>query len=112
MSEEINDNQKMHDDDDDDSAQTQQANDNQKIPDNDSTNPYRTIIEQQQAQIDALIAQTTALNNQIVSMVTSGAQLNDNKSAQQTQQTQSASLSDDVDYSLESLAKEIGRKHG
>ena len=107
MSEEINDNQNMPDN---DSAQS--ANDNQNMPDNDSTNPYQTIIEQQQAQINALIAQTTALNNQIVNMVTSGAQFNDNQPAQQTQQTQPASLSDDIDYSLESLAKEIGRKHG
>ena len=109
MGEEINDNQNMLDD---DSAQMQQANDNQNTLENDSTNPYQTIIEQQQAQINALIAQTTALNNQIVSMVNSGAQLNDNQPAQQTQQTQPASLSDDVDYSLESLAKEIGRKNG
>lgn len=110
MSEEINDNQNMPDN---DSAQTQSVYDNQNIPDDDSTNPYKTIIEQQQAQINALIAQTTALNNQIVNMVTSGAQLNDNKpvqSAQSAQPAQPPALSDDVDYSLESLAKEIGRK--
>ena len=125
MSEGINDDQKLLDG---DSTQAQPANDDQKLPKNDdqklpknddqklpkndSTNPYQTIIEQQQAQINALIAQTTALNNQIVSMVTSGAQLNDKQPAQQTQQTKPASLSDDVDYSLESLAKEIGRKNG
>lgn len=109
MSEEINDNQNMPDD---DSAQAQPSNDSQSMPENDSSNSYQTIIEQQQAQINALIAQTTALNNQIVNMVTNGAQLNDNQPAQQIQQTQPASLSDDVDYSLESLAKEIGRKHG
>ena len=78
-------------------------------------NPYQTIIEQQQAQIDALIAQTTALNSQIINMVNSGAQFNDANSAQPVQPTQSVkpvSLADDTDYSLESLAKEIGRKNG
>ena len=110
MSEEINDNQNMLED---DSLQVLSANDNQNTPNNDSSNPYQTIIEQQQAQIDALIAQTTALNSQIINMVNAGAQFNDNKPAQAVQPVQPAqpvSLSDDTDYSLESLAKEIGKR--
>lgn len=74
----------------------------------DQNNSYQTIIEQQQAQINALIAQTETLNKQIINMVNSGAQFNDN--SQPTQPTQPISLSDDMDYSLESLAKDIGRK--
>ena len=110
MSEEINDNQNMPED---DSLQVQQSNDNQNTLNNDSSNPYQTIIEQQQAQIDALIAQTTALNSQIINMVNSGAQFNDNnptQPAQPVQPVQPVSLSDDADYSLESLAKEIGKR--
>ena len=77
-------------------------------------NPYQTIIEQQQAQIDALIAQTTALNSQIINMVNNGAQFNDANPSQPdgAQSVQLHSLADDVDYSLESLAKEIGRRNG
>ena len=127
MNKEINDNQNMPDD---DSLRGQQSNDNQitpnndnqNIPNNDSSNPYQTIIEQQQAQIDALIAQTTALNSQIINMVNAGAQFNDGnnqvsfikpmQTTKVTDTTQPIALSDDTDYSLESLAKEIGRKHG
>ena len=76
------------------------------------SNPYQTIIEQQQAQINALIEQTTALNNQIINMVNSGAQFNDGKQVESKPIQQPVSLSDDKDYSLESLAKEIGRKNG
>ena len=107
MSEEINDNQNMPDV---ESTHEQPANDNQNTPNNDSFNPYQTIIEQQQAQIDALIAQTTALNSQIINMVNAGAQFNDNNHAQPVQPVQPVSLSDDADYSLESLAKEIGKR--
>ena len=109
MSEENNDNQNMPEN---NSAQVQPENDNQNMPENDSSNPYQTIIEQQQAQIDALIAQTTALNNQIINMVNAGAQLNDNQPTQPVPPAQPPALSDDVDYSLESLAKEIGRRNG
>ena len=110
MSKENNDNQNMPQN---DSTVEDASIDNQNIPQNDSANPYQTIIEQQQAQIDALIAQTTALNSQIINMVNSGAQFNDNNPAQPTQPVQPVqpvSLSDDTDYSLESLAKEIGKR--
>ena len=94
-------------------------------------NPYQSIIDQQNAQIAALMAQNNALNQQVTQMVQGGAQFN------QQQQTQPAqihlgqmsvqpvqqfppvyggndgmplSLAADVDVSLESLASEIGKK--
>ena len=79
------------------------------------TNAYNVIIDQQKAQIDALLAHTERLNAQIAQMVTSGAQFTD---AQQTTQTPAnagvqlppKSLTDDDDYSLEALGKEIGKR--
>ena len=77
-------------------------------------NAYQAIIEQQQEQISALLNQTKLLNDQITSMIQNGTQIRD--VTQHTPQTQSA-LSNlntqnlaDQDYSLESLAREIGRK--
>ena len=116
---------------------TQQAQVTQPLqPVNDS---YKSIIEQQQAQIAALIQQNNNLNAQVTQMVQNGAQFG--QPAQQVQQTQQvqqaqpaqptqypnvyqpadlqahplstfnpASLANDEDYSLESLAKEIGKR--
>ena len=100
---------------------------------------YQSIIEQQQAQINALIQQNNNLNAQVTQMVQNGAQFG--QPAQQVQQMQQpqqfqqaqpaqfpnvyqqadmqahplstfnpASLANDEDYSLESLAKEIGKR--
>ena len=105
-------------------------------PVNDS---YKSIIEQQQAQIDALIQQNNNLNAQVTQMVQNGAQFGQpTQQVQQFQQVQQAqpaqpaqfpnvyqpadmqahplstfnpaSLASDEDYSLESLAKEIGKR--
>lgn len=88
-------------------------------------NAYEGIIQQQQEQINALLEQTKSLNAQIVSMVNNGAQFNQQTQPQpqpmpQPQQqyqpfSQPAynpmSLANDGhDWSLEALAKEIGRK--
>ena len=80
-----------------------------------NANAYQAIIEQQQEQINALLNQTKLLNDQITSMIQNGTQIRD--VTQHTQQTQSA-LSNlntqnlaDQEYSLESLAREIGRKN-
>lgn len=90
------------------------ANENLQVEDNagDSDNPYELIIEQQQSQIEALIQQTKTLNDQIVTMVASGAQFNQQQSQQQTNQTafNPTSLANQEDYTLESLAKEIGKR--
>ena len=94
---------------------------------------YQSIIEQQQAQINALIQQNNNLNAQVTQMVQNGAQFGQpTQQVQQVQQAQPAqypnvyqpadlqehplstfnpaSLANDEDYSLESLAKEIGKR--
>ena len=95
---------------------------------------YQAIIAQQQAQIDALIAQTNAQSAQITQMVQNGAQFaqpvmqpqqapqqayqpqpvqqfpNYYDGANPMQQFNTASLADDKDYSLEGLAEQIGKK--
>lgn len=79
---------------------------------NEPVNPYTSIIEQQQEQISALLAQTKSLNDQIVNMVNAGAQFT--QQAQQAQQPQQPmtmpALSDDQDWTLEGLASEIGKR--
>ena len=91
--------------------------------DNVLDNPYQSIIEQQQAQIAALMAQNDALNQQVTRMVQGGAQFNQQQQTQQigqnwtykpqqpntAQQFAQGALSDNQDWSLESLAKDIGR---
>ena len=82
-------------------------------------NPYQSIIEQQQAQIAALMAQNDALNQQVTRMVQGGAQFSQQQQTQQigqkqeqpitAQQFAQGALSDNRDWSLESLAKDIGR---
>ena len=105
-------------------------------PTSQSNNPYQSIIDQQNAQIAALMAQNQALNQQVTQMVQGGSQFN--RQAQQAQQAQQVgqnwayhdqqqtvyppvyggndgmplSLSADADVSLESLASEIGKKNG
>ena len=89
--------------------------------------PYDLIIEQQNAQIDALMKHTERLNAQIAQMVQGGVQFTDNqvqqsqsqqaKPMQQSQSQQAKpmqqfnpdSLSDNIDYSLEALGREIGK---
>ena len=78
-------------------------------------NPYESIIEQQQAQINALLEQTANLNQQIVNMVNSGAQFTSAQPAQPEepkpmQQFNPQPLSEGDNWSLESLAKDIGKR--
>lgn len=93
-----------------------------------------SIIEQLQAQNAALIEQNSRLNDQVVRMVQGGAQFQQQQQPQYQQQQQQQpapqvapqyqptpqfpnvyepfdppSLAADVDYSLESLASEIGK---
>lgn len=95
---------------------------------------FQSIIEQQNTQIAALIAQNQALNGQITQMVQGGAQFmqqtqpqpqpyqqiqqpiaqpqqfpNYYDPANPMQRFNPSALSDDRDWSLESLAKEIGK---
>ena len=95
---------------------------------------YQSIIDQQNEQIAALMAQNQALNGQITQMVQNGAQfaqpvMQPQQAPQQAfspqpvqqfpnyydgtnpmQQFNTASLADDGDYSLEGLAEQIGKK--
>lgn len=95
---------------------------------------YQSIIDQQNEQIAALMAQNQALNGQITQMVQNGAQFAQQPQPQQPQQYQHAqpqqvqqfpnyyepanpmqqfnppSLALDQDVSLEGLAEQIGKK--
>ena len=93
---------------------------------------YQSIIDQQNAQIAALMQQNQALNGQITQMVQGGAQFAQPVMRPQPQQAfapqqqvnayppvydgiqtnmfNPAALADDKDYSLEGLAEQIGRK--
>jgi len=76
---------------------------------------YQSIIEQQNEQISALIAANEALTKQVTGLIQNGAQLGTpQQPAQQTptpmQQFNPQPLSEGDDWSLDSLAKEIGRK--
>lgn len=95
---------------------------------------YQSIIDQQNEQIAALMAQNQALNGQITQMVQNGAQFAQQPQQQQPQQYQHVqvqqpqqfpnyyepanpmqqfnppSLALDQDVSLESLAEQIGKK--
>lgn len=106
--------------------QMQQPQTQQETP-----NAFQAIIEQQQAQIAALIEQTNAQSAQITQMVQNGAQFSQ-PAHQVTPPAQSVTqpvnqfpnyyepspmqtfnppaLGDNQDYSLESLAEQIGKK--
>lgn len=57
------------------------ANSNEQAS-NGSANAYQSIVEQQNAQIAALIEQNNALNQQVVNMLQNGAQFNQQQQAQ------------------------------
>lgn len=74
---------------------------------------YQSIIDQQNAQIAALMEHNANLNKQIAQMVQNGAQFNQGIQQPQVGQgwaVQPPSLADNVDTSLQSLATEIGKK--
>lgn len=79
-------------------------------------NPYQTIIDQQNEQIAALIEQNSKLTGQITQMVQNGVQFYQPSQPAQPQpkpqpmQYVTPSLADENDWSLESLAKEIGKR--
>ena len=77
-------------------------------------NPYQSIIDGQNEQIAALIAANKALTEQVTSFIQNGAQLGTAQQAQPepkpAQTFNAPSLATDESWSLEDLAKEIGRK--
>lgn len=95
-------------------VQPQQIQQAQPVEQPQQPDTFETILAQKDAQISALIEQTKSLTQQITQMVQGGAQFTDN-TAPQTQQASPMqhfnppAMSDDIDYSLESLAKEIGK---
>ena len=76
-------------------------------------NAYQSIIEQQTEQINALIAQNESLTSQITQLIKNGAQISNSApqkaSFDPLSNFNGASLADGDDYSLESLAKDIGK---
>ena len=77
-------------------------------------NAYESIISQQTEQINALIAQNQSLTDQITKLVHGGGQITSVQpvTANPLSQLSAPSLASDEDWSLEALAKDIGkRKH-
>lgn len=83
-------------------------------------NVYQTIIDQQKAQIDALMTQNAGLNSQITQMIQGqGVQINDGAHAQPPAQVppmvtpaappELRAYSDTDDFSMEALGREIGK---
>ena len=79
-------------------------------PKTESVPAYDSIISSQNEQIAALIAQNQSLTAQITQLIQSGAQINANAFAMQQQMMQ-PSLQDSDEWSLESLAKDIGKRN-
>ena len=77
------------------------------------TSVYDTIIGQQGEQIQLLMEQNERLSAQIAQLIQSGAQIGVSLGVQASnpmQQFNTPSLADNEDWSLESLAKDIGKK--
>ena len=76
-------------------------------------NAYASIIEQQNEQIAALIAQNQSLTGQITQLIQSGAQINTMQQTQPQPMMQPSmlqpSLSENDDWSIESLAREMAK---
>lgn len=77
---------------------------------------FDTILAQKDAQIAALIEQTNSLTQQITQMVQGGVQFTNQPAQPQQpqavnpmQQFNPPALSDDDDFSLEALGREIGK---
>lgn len=75
-------------------------------------NAYESIISQQTEQINALIAQNQSLTDQITKLVHGGGQIMGAQpvTANPLSQLSAPSLASDEDWSLEALAKDIGRR--
>lgn len=75
-------------------------------------NAYESIFEQQNEQIQALIAQNKSLTDQITQLIQNGAQIGNAQARNiaPVQQFNQRALSDDEDWTLESLAKDIGKR--
>ena len=74
-------------------------------------NAYESIFEQQNEQINALIAQNKSLTEQITQLIANGAQIGQQQTykANPMSMFNAPALADSDDWSLESLAKDIGK---
>lgn len=114
-------------------SETNEMQDAQNEPVKAPENPYTSIIEEQRAQISALMDANKNMSEQITNLINSGAQISHKEEAKEPKkgyQTLQAgeyapvygggenplselntpALSDDTDYSLEGLATDIGKR--
>lgn len=90
----------------------------QPTPTPEPIDAYKTIIEQKDAQINALINQTNALTEQITKMISSGVQINDGTKAPEPQPQQGnygfakdeGELFEGDDLSVSALGNLIGKR--
>lgn len=75
-----------------------------------SQNAYESIMKQQSEQIAALIAQNESLTNQITHLIKNGAQISQPVAHDPLANIMNPSLASDEDWSLEALAKDIGKR--
>ena len=73
-------------------------------------NAYESIMKEQSEQIAALIAQNESLTNQITHLIKNGAQISQQPAHDPLANIMSPSLASDEDWSLEALAKNIGKR--
>lgn len=70
---------------------------------------YDSIIQQQTEQINALIAQNQSLTDQMTKLIQNGAQIGQPQQVTPLQQFAPPALSDNDDWSLEALGREMAK---
>lgn len=73
-------------------------------------NTYESIMKEQSEQIAALIAQNESLTNQITHLIKNGAQISQQPAQDPLGNIMTPSLASNDDWSLEALAKDIGKR--
>ena len=73
-------------------------------------NAYESIMKEQSEQIAALIAQNESLTNQITHLIKNGAQISQQPAQDPLGNIMTPSLASNDDWSLEALAKDIGKR--
>lgn len=81
----------------------------ESVKEPEQANAYDSIIASQNEQIQALIAQNKSLTDQITTLITNGAQITQQYQKNPMQTFNAPALSDNDDWSLEALAKDIGK---
>lgn len=78
-------------------------------PEPEQANAYDSIIKQQTEQINALIAQNQSLTDQMTKLIQNGAQIGQPQQVTPLQQFAPPALSDNDDWSLEALGREMAK---